>query len=359
MLNATLFRELVNGRRRGLRAGLARSLLRAAEVPYTAAVCWRNHRFDSGRTPIHRLSVPVISVGNLTLGGTGKTPFVEWLARWFQARNVRVALVSRGYGAAGGTPNDEARELQEKLPDVPHFQNPDRLLASQRAIAEGGAQIIVLDDAFQHRRLARDLDIVLIDACEPFGFGHVFPRGTLREPLAGCRRAQILALTRADMLAPAAKDAIWSALAFYAPAAARLELGHAPRMLRSASGAQCPTQTLAGRRVAAFCGIGNPAGFRHVLVRSGYEPVELREFPDHHAYGAAEIRELNRWANALDAAAVVCTHKDLVKLPLERLGDKPLWALAVGIEFLSGLAALEARLGPLLQRTREATSSAA
>jgi len=123
-------------------------------------------------------------------------------------------------------------------------------------------------------------------------------------------------------------------------------------MLRSASGAERPTQTLAGRRVAAFCGIGNPAGFRHVLAGSGYDLVELREFPDHHAYGAADIRELNRWADALDVAAVVCTHKDLVKLPLERLGDKPLWALQVGIEFLTAQAALEARLTPLLEGIR-------
>ena len=350
MFTASAFRDLVSGRRRGFTAAVSRSLLRAAEIPYTAAVRWRNHCFDSGRSPVHRLSVPVVSVGNLTLGGTGKTPFVEWLARWFQARNVRVALVSRGYGSAGGAPNDEARELHEKLPGVPHFQHPDRLLAGRRAIAEAGAEIIVLDDAFQHRRLARDLDIVLVDACEPFGFGHVFPRGTLREPLAGCQRADILALTRADMLALNARTAIWSELADYAPTAARLELGHAPRTLRSAGGAERPTQSLAGRRVAAFCGIGNPAGFRHVLTGSGYDLVELREFPDHHAYGPAEIRDLNHWAGGLDAAAIVCTHKDLVKLPLERLGDKPLWALTVGIDFLSGQSALEARLMPLLQR---------
>ena len=139
MFTASSFRELVSGRRRGVRVAPGEiAAARCAEVPYTAAVRWRNHRFDSGRAPVHSLSVPVVSVGNLTLGGTGKTPFVEWLARWFLARSVRVALVSRGYGTPHGTPNDEARELAEKLPGVPHFQNPDRLLAGRQAIETTG-----------------------------------------------------------------------------------------------------------------------------------------------------------------------------------------------------------------------------
>ncbi len=154
----------------------------------------RNWRYDTGRAVPRRVSAPVISVGNLTLGGVGKTPFVEWLARWLVARGVRVAIVSRGYGApaSGDSPdierlNDEARELAEKLPGVPHCQHADRLSACQRAIDQHGAELLLLDDAFQHRRVYRDLDILLVDACEPFGFEHVFPRGTLREPLAGAR----------------------------------------------------------------------------------------------------------------------------------------------------------------------------
>lgn len=326
---------------------MARAALRAAELPYTAAVAWRNRRYDSGRAAVHRLPVPVVSVGNLTLGGTGKTPFVEWLARWFVARGVRVALVSRGYKAAGGEPNDEARELSEKLPGVPHFQHPNRLLAGRRAIDEAGAELILLDDAFQHRRLARDLDIVLVDACEPFGFGHVFPRGTLREPLAGMARADVVVLTRADMLPPAERRAIWDKLARLAPAALRLEVGQRPQSLRAAKGAEQGVSSLAGRRVAAFCGIGNPAGFRHVLTGCGYELVALREFPDHHHYTAADLDELSRWAASLDVAAVLCTHKDLVKLPVEHLAGKRLWALLAELEFYSGLPAVEAALGGL------------
>lgn len=363
VINPLGFRELVSGRRRGLGAAMARAALRAAEAPYTAAVCWRNRCFDSGRTLIHRLPVPVMSVGNLTLGGTGKTPLVEWLARWFQARGVRVALVSRGYRAQQGTPNDEARELAEKLPDVPHFQNPDRVLAGNRAIAEAGAEVIVLDDAFQHRRLARDLDIVLIDACEPFGFGHVFPRGTLREPLAGCRRAQIVALSRADMISAAQRATLWktfeAAVADSTWNPIRLELGHAPRCLRSADGLEHPMSSLAGQQIAAFSGIGNPAGFRHVLAGCGYDVVEFREFPDHHAYSERDIDALSRWANELGVAAVVCTHKDLVKLPHAHLGRVPLWALTVGIDFLTGQVGFESQLAAVLARMPNGTRNAA
>jgi tetraacyldisaccharide 4'-kinase len=335
-----------------------RAGLRAAEVPYAAAMRWRNWRYDAGRATVHRLPVPVVSVGNLTLGGTGKTPLVEWLARWFLAHGVRVALVSRGYGSKSGAPNDEARELEEKLPDVPHFQHGDRVLAGERAIAETGADLILLDDAFQHRRLARDLDIVLIDACEPFGYEHVFPRGTLREPLAGCRRAHVLALTRADMVSDDERAAIKARYLALAPQAAWLELGQRPRALRRSSGRELPLGELRGQRVAAFCGIGNPAGFRHVIAGSGCELVAMQEFPDHYGYEPADIAELSQWAGSLGVDAVLCTHKDLVKLPVEQLAGKPLLALCTSLDFFGGSAALEAKLSSLVGRTGATQSHA-
>ena len=175
MVNPTSFRDLVSGRCRGAGASLLRGLLRLAEFPYATAARWRNRRYDTGRAEVLRVGVPVVSVGNLTVGGTGKTPLVRWIARWLVDRGVRVALVSRGYRATGGQPNDEARELAQLLPDVPHVQNPDRVAAAREAVGRFGCQAVLLDDGFQHRRLARDLDIVLLDALEPFGFDHVVP----------------------------------------------------------------------------------------------------------------------------------------------------------------------------------------
>ncbi|HVW39504.1 MAG TPA: tetraacyldisaccharide 4'-kinase, partial [Pirellulales bacterium] len=130
------FRALVSGQRKGPAAIALRAALRLAETPYAVAVAWRNRGYDVGRRPIERVGVPVISVGNLTLGGSGKTPMVEWLARWLRARDVRVTIISRGYGAEAGARNDEALELEERLPDVPHLQNPDRVEAARVAIEE-------------------------------------------------------------------------------------------------------------------------------------------------------------------------------------------------------------------------------
>lgn len=350
MLHPSEFRELVSGRRRGASAAVLRTFLRGLEVPYSLAVRWRNRGFDRGRRTIERVPVPVVSVGNLTLGGTGKTPLVEWLARWFRARGVRVTLISRGYGAEEGARNDEALELEQRLPDVPHVQNRDRVAAARMAIEEFECQLIVLDDAFQHRRIARDLDIVLLDALEPFGFGHVFPRGTLREPLAGLKRADVVALSRADILTASQRAEIERVVRRYAPRVLWLEVTHAPRRLVAAGGEEQPLESLRGARVAAFCGIGNPAGFRHTLAGLGAEIVDFREFPDHHAYDRENVAELSAWADSLDIAAVVCTAKDLVKLRLDRLGSRPLWAVAIELEMLTVQTELEARLEPLAER---------
>ena len=347
MLHPSTFRDLVSGQRRGLGATLLRGGLRVGEVFYAAAVRLRNRRYDCGTAAVHRVGVPVVSVGNLTLGGTGKTPMVEWLARWFRARAVHVAIISRGYGSAGGARNDEALELERKLPETPHVQNPDRVAAAHTAIAEHHCQRIVLDDGFQHRRIGRDLDIVLLDALEPFGFGHVFPRGTLREPVAGLRRAHVVVLTRADMLDAIRRAEIWRVVQKHAPQAVCAEAMHAPRVLLAADGREQPLAALEGAAVAAFCGLGNPAGFRHTLGTCGCRIASFREFPDHHRYTDADVASLAAWCERLDVSAVVCTEKDLVKLPVDRLGGRPLWALGVGLEFLGGQEALEAKLSAL------------
>ena len=320
------------------------------ETPYTMAVSRRNRRFDRGITPIHRVNVPVVSVGNLTLGGTGKTPLVEWIARWYRTRNVRVSIVSRGYGAEAGSRNDEARELEQKLPDVPHVQNADRVAAAAIAIEELETQLIVLDDGFQHRRLGRDLDIVLLDALEPFGFEHVFPRGTLREPLRGLRRADAVILSRADMLEPAERGKIRGRVERLAPKAAWAEIRHVPVELLSSGGQTKSIEELKNAKIAAFCGVGNPAGFRHTLESCGYDIIGFRDFPDHHRYLRDDIESLSAWVQTLDVEAAVCTHKDLVKIGLEALGGRPVWALRVGIEFLAGGDALEDLLQPLIEK---------
>jgi tetraacyldisaccharide 4'-kinase len=347
MLDANAFREIVSGRRRGAGAALARGVLRLAEVPYTAAVNWRNRRFDQAHSMVERVGVPVVSVGNLTLGGTGKTPMVKWIARWFAERGVRVAIVSRGYGATAGGKNDEALELEQSLPEVPHVQNPNRVAGARTAIDTFGGQLILLDDGFQHRRLARDLDIVLLDASAPFGFEHVFPRGMLREPITGLERADVVCLTRADQLGAADRDAIRRRVAELAPQAAWCEAAHAASELRNVLGQTEPIAAVAGRRLAAFCGIGNPAALRRTLEELGGEIAFWREFPDHHAYSARDRAELATAVGVADAELVLTTHKDLVKLPADRLGARPLWALEIDMQLLAGGEALVQKLSTL------------
>jgi tetraacyldisaccharide 4'-kinase len=301
----------------------------------------RNRRYDRGAAEVFRPAVPVVSVGNLTVGGTGKTPMVEWLVRRLHAQGLRPAILSRGYRAIQGAANDEALELELALGRVPHLQNPDRVASAAQAVADFGAQALVLDDGFQHRRLARDLDIVLLDASEPFGFEHLLPRGTLREPVAGLRRAHIVVLSRADMLDPAGRDAVRRRAEELCPRGAWCEVEHRPAALLAPGGAHQPLDDARHARVAAFCGIGNPAGFRHTLAATGCSIVAWREFPDHHAYVPADLSALTDVAQTSQAELIACTQKDLVKIQQPRLGNLPLWAVAIEMQFLTAREDLE------------------
>jgi tetraacyldisaccharide 4'-kinase len=350
MLRPSEFRNLVSGRQKGALATIARGVLSVGEVPYTFAVDLRNRRYDRGTSEGHKVGVPVISVGNLTLGGTGKTPMVKWIAQRLQNSGLRVAIVSRGYGADNGKQNDEALELAEALPGVPHIQNRDRVAAARQAIADFQPHVILLDDGFQHRRLARDLDIVLLDALEPFGFDRVFPRGTLREPIAGLRRAHVVCLSRADAVPEPERSAIRKRVAEIAPQPAWCEASHAASKLTNARGESRPLDVLRRQRVAAFCGIGNPAGFRHTLALAGCEPVAWREFADHHAYTAADQVALGEVARGANAETIVCTQKDLVKMRQPELGSVPLWAVAIEMQFMRGQQSLEAALKEVVNK---------
>jgi tetraacyldisaccharide 4'-kinase len=349
MVTPETFRAIVSGQRRDLRAWAARGALSLAERAYRAAIAHRNRRYDQGRAEIVRVSVPVVSVGNLTLGGTGKTPLVAWLARWFRDHDVRVSLISRGYGARTARGNDEWKELAERLPDVPHLQDPNRPAAARIAIEELKTQLILLDDGFQHRRLARDLDIVLIDATDPFGYERVFPRGMLREPLASLSRADVIALTRCNLVSAEERQMLRRRVGSIAPQAVGIELAQRPHRLRTASGIERPLEDLPGGGVLAFCGIGNPAAFRQTLEQLRWPLVDMRIFPDHYAYDRTTMTSLCQWAAAHpETGSIVCTHKDLVKIGVDRLDTRPLFALTVQLEIESGREALEARLQRLL-----------
>ena len=328
---------------------LARLALGAAALPYRIGVGLRNAGYDRGRKPITKADVPVISIGNLTLGGTGKTPAVEWVARFARSRGVRVTLLSRGYGQSDGL-NDEGLVLDQNLPDVPHLQGKDRVELARIAVEELEAQLLVLDDGFQHRRLARDLDIVLLDALDPFGQGRLFPRGLLREPIGSLRRADLVVLSRADLVG---RDRRLEIRANAERRAGRLkwaEARHAPLDLVDEAGRSEPLSDLAGNRVAAFCGIGNPEGFRRTMEGLGVEVLGFRKYPDHHPYTASDVAELSRWVESLNASLALTTQKDSVKLRLGSLGGTPLRALRIGLGFSVGQELVEDAVSAVLPR---------
>ena len=295
----------------------------------------------------------MISVGNVTLGGTGKTPMVEWLARWYRARGVRVCIISRGYGQDAAI-NDEGLVLEENLPDVPHLQAPDRVKLAGIAVEELETELIILDDGFQHRRLARSRRRSARRP-RPVRSGPPLPSrlapraGRVASPLPRGRRR------RADLVTDARRAEIRDAVRRQAGPVPLLEARHAPRDLVDGDGEASALDGLAGR-VAAFCGIGNPGGFRRTLDGLCGEVVGFRSFPDHHPYAADDVASLGRWADELGVNLVLTTQKDLVKLRTSTLGAVRLRALRIGLEIMEGAEPLETLLMRLLPESHAGSS---
>ena len=416
------YRQIINGEDKSLLAASARAMLAAVRPLYALGVAWKNRKYDR-RGGVHA-DVPTISIGNLTLGGTGKTPMVIWLAGKLQEQNRRVAILSRGYHAkqqararaksaggtasqvegdfslrgvsegtlqagtdfplegmseetpleetaqAGGAPaksqvagtpsetsplapfplNDEGLEIQRRLPGVVQLQQPDRVASARRAVAEFGSEVLVLDDGFQHRRLHRDVDIVLMDATQPFGVnGKLFPSGTLREPLKSLRRADGIVLTRADFLTADERAALKSRIfteqglgpdVFWAECRLR------PVCFENPAGEALPLNAFEGKRVGACCGIGNPEAFFSMLEGLGISldrknGKNIRTFPDHFAYGECGRLEMSHWRKTENLEAILCTVKDIVKISQATMDDlPPFFALRTELEFLAGEEAL-------------------
>lgn len=338
-LSPERWRSVVEGTARDPSAFVLRRMMWLARLPYGVGVWWRNRRFDRGRN-VDRVDAPVICIGNLTVGGTGKTPCVEYVARLLREHDYQVAILSRGYGSEAGR-NDEAMVLEENLPDVPHYQDRDRVAIARTAIEESESEILVLDDGFQHRRLARDLDIVLVDATNPWGGDYLFPRGGLREPRSHLKRAGFVVLTRCDAVEPAAIDRLVGEVWRIVPEVPIAKTIHAPLELLNGE-SRSEVESLRGKPVGAFCGIGNPRAFRQTLESLGADIRDFREYPDHHAYRREDVDELQKWAATLPSDTwIVTTQKDWVKLRIAELGQRTLWALRVGMQFTEGREVFE------------------
>ena len=296
------------------------------------------------------LSCKVISVGNITLGGTGKTPLVVWLAEWMQAQKIPVAILSRGYkGSFAGRhgivsdgqsilmdarqAGDEPYLLSKKLKGIPVLIGRDRRLSGQEAIEKFRARAVILDDGFQHLPLKRDVNLLLVDSRTPFGNGRLFPRGRLREPLREAARADALILTKADLSDNIKK--LKDKLLKWAPGRPVFAVRYAPvgvwDQLRECA---LPLETLRGKNIFAFTGIGSPASFRRSLENLGGQVVGFSSFPDHYWYRRENLRELLKEAEEKSAEALITTEKDSVRLEGFPPGKIPLWVLSVRHEFI-------------------------
>ncbi len=336
MSEPSLHRRIIAGRA-GAWFSPVRGLLRAASVLYEAGIALRNRRYDRPAS-VRRVAIPVISVGNITVGGTGKTPFVIEIARRLEALDYNPAVVARGYNAAQGEPNDEERLIRRNRPGAAYVADPDRVAGAMKACDEFGASVIVLDDGFQHRRLGRSLDIVLIDATCPFGYGYVLPRGLLREPVTSLRRADVVALTRCDQVPRAELARITDRLRTIAPRARHLQCTHRVSAIERLDGtdADTPGPDLSQRTAVLFAALGNARSFETTARTLGVEVVGERWWPDHHRYTERDLSGLLRPGAFPEHDLLLTTEKDAVKLvDLPAAAEADIYVVKVVIDFVA------------------------
>lgn len=304
---------------------MRRSFLLPLAFAYRGLMAVRNVYYDWLPLASHAAGVPVISVGNLSTGGTGKTPMTIDLVGRLVKRGRRPAILTRGYAAAAGQIADEVQEFHEALPDVAVVVDADRVRGAATARRRFNVDCLVLDDGFQHRRLRRDLDVVLIDAMNPWGGGAMLPAGRLREPPAALRRASLVVVTRVNLVEQPALAVILQRVRAVAPAASILQSRLVVERLTATDATSRPPDALSGRPVMAVSGVGNPASFSALLARYGARLAAAREFRDHYAYGRADAVAVAAAARRSAAEWVVTTRKDWVKLlPLwQSLCDAP------------------------------------
>jgi tetraacyldisaccharide 4'-kinase len=304
-------RPILSGEKRGPVAALARAGLRVAEIPYTLIVSARNALYQREILKSHRLARSVISVGNITTGGTGKTPVVRWLAE--NLRDHRPAILLRGYKSTDDA-SDEQMLLHEQLPDIPVIARSSRIRGAAAALAQqADTGLFLLDDGMQHRKIARDFELVLIDATNPFGFDHVLPRGLLREPLAGLARGHAFLITRANQSDDANLQKIREILAEHNPQVPVYYADHALKNVRRDE-QLLPIESFRDRRLFLFCGIGNPSALQNQLSSLGFNLVGSQFFPDHHVYTESELSELTQNMTNANADLLLTTEKDWIKI---------------------------------------------
>lgn len=334
-----------------------RAWLKGPAVLYQCAVRAKMLAYDWGWCRPVRLPCRVVSVGNLTVGGTGKTPMVILLVEWLQATGQRVAVLSRGYKrtstaaqvlvsngrevlAGPGDAGDEPYLIARRCPGAVVAVGADRAALGRWVLRQQPIDCLILDDGFQHRALARDCDVVLLDAMDASGLDAMVPAGRLREPLQGIRRATAVVVTRADSAQDV--DAVRSRVAgVRSPDAAPIDVRfRADGLVSVGSSAQHAVDWAIGKRVWLVSGIGNSQAFRRLAMDLGMQVLGETAYRDHHAYGAEDVTRLRTQAARTGAELVVTTEKDAGKVAPLLADDDPWWALRIRADVVRGEALL-------------------
>ncbi len=347
-LNQEVYRKLISGQTRGFGAALLCFFLGAAAKLYAVIIALRNLAYSKGWLKAYIAGVPVISIGNITTGGTGKTPLVIWLCKFLQQKQFRCAILTRGYkthtqirGTSDkrrATKIDEPAILAESCPQAKIIVNPDRIAAARQAVERFGANVLIMDDGFQHRRLARDLDIVTIDATSPLGYGKMLPAGLLREPVVALKRADAVVITRCNQVGENELDELEKKLRLLNSDMTIARSMHRPVYAKSTDGRKIKIDELKDKRILAFCGIANPDAFFNTVNELGCDIVGSKIYDDHYQYTDGCLADIYEQAANSKADFVLTTQKDWTKIapltPIKK--DIPLAYLAIELKFISG-----------------------
>ncbi len=364
-MNSQAYIKLISGSETSLGAAILRSLLTVPEIIYSGAVRLRDFLYFKRLLKIYHVGALVFSVGNITTGGTGKTPFVIWLYKQIthnsklKTQNYKCAILTRGYKtrrascvmrrvknerdtryAIRNTLIDEPAILTRNCPQAEIIVNPDRVAGATLAINNFGADILIMDDGFQHRRLHRDLDIVMVDATCPFGYGRMLPAGLLREPISALKRADAAVITRCDQTAPNELNALEKTLLKQNANLTIARTIHAPTCAKTTNDEKINLENLKTNKVFAFCGIGNPQSFLKTIHAIGAKVVGSKIFNDHYQYTADCLDNIYTTARACGTDLILTTEKDWTKItPFDTLKEDKtpkLAYLAIEVRFLAG-----------------------
>lgn len=317
---------------------LLRLLLDCAAIDYVIIIRLRNLFYRLGWLKTHHIQKPVISVGNITTGGTGKTPLVIWLCNFLTKKNLKAIVLTRGYKTEKGKFSDEPATLAMSCPDAKIIVNSNRVEAAEKAMKKFSPDILVMDDGFQHRRLARDLNIVTIDATNPFGYGKILPAGLLREPLSALKRAHGAVITRCDQADDNCLKKIEQKLLSINPDMIITKSVHTAVCVKVFGQSSMPLEELNGKNIFAFCGIGNPNAFFETAKKLGCNLVGQQIYNDHYNYTPEDINDIYEQTRYLNVDLILSTQKDWTKASvlIEKEKDIDFGYLEIQLKIISG-----------------------